>query len=109
MDSALLSKTDTGVWKIKKKTSMIMKLTKETLCMDKPSNTLNTDSSFDEPLSKLNLQCGSKDKSIQEVMEKVDLEKQDNTLNNTVDYNELATVEKSNQNQFQNPQQQQQP
>jgi hypothetical protein len=66
-----------------------MKLTKETPHMDKPSSTLNTDSSSDEPLSKPNLQCGIKNKSTQKVMEKVDSEKQqDNTLNDTVDYNQ---------------------
>jgi hypothetical protein len=52
---------------------------------------MNTDSSFDELLSKLNLQCGIKNKSTQEAMEKVDSEKQqDNTLNDTVDYNKLT-------------------
>jgi hypothetical protein len=47
-----LPKTDTSIWKIKKKTSMIIKLTKKTSCEVKPSSTLNTDSSFDELLSK---------------------------------------------------------
>jgi hypothetical protein len=71
---------------------MIMKLTKETLCKDKPSSTPNTGFSSDKPLSKPNLQRGIKDKSTQEVMEKVDLEKQqDNTLNDTIDYNEPTT------------------
>jgi hypothetical protein len=73
---------------------MIIKLTKETPREDKPSSTLNTDSSSDESLSKLNLQCRIKDKSTQETMEKVDSEKQDNILDNTVDYNESATVKK---------------
>jgi hypothetical protein len=73
---------------------MIMKLIKETSCEDKPSSTLNTDSSSDKSLSKLNLQYEIKDKSTQEAMEKVDLEKQDNTLDDTVDYNEPVTVEK---------------
>jgi hypothetical protein len=95
VDSTLLPKTDTSVWRIKKKTSTVMKLTKKTSCIDKPSSTLDTDSSFDELLSKPNLQCGIKDKSTQEAIEKVDLEKQqDNTLDDTVDYNEPATVEK---------------
>jgi hypothetical protein len=70
-----------------------MKLTKKTSRENKSNSTLNTDSSSDEPLSKSNLQCRIKDKSTQEVMEKVDLEKQqDNTLNDTVDYNESTTT-----------------
>jgi hypothetical protein len=68
---------------------MIIKLTKEIPHVDKPSSTLDTNSNSDKPLSKLNLQCRIKNKSTQEVMEKVDLEKQqDNTLNDTVHYNE---------------------
>jgi hypothetical protein len=35
-----------------------------------------------------------KDKSSNETMEKVDLEQQDNTLDDTIDYNESATVKK---------------
>jgi hypothetical protein len=53
-----------------------MKLTKKTSHEDKPNSTLNTDSSSDKPLSKLNLQCGIKNKSTQKAIEKVDLEKQ---------------------------------
>jgi hypothetical protein len=54
---------------------MIMKLTKETSHKDKASNTLDTDFSSNELLSKLNLQCEIKDKSTQKTIEKVDSEK----------------------------------
>jgi hypothetical protein len=70
-----------------------MKLIKETLHKDKSSSTLNTDSSSNEFVSKLNLQCEIKNKSTQKTMEKVDSEKQqDNTLNDTVDYNKLTAI-----------------
>jgi hypothetical protein len=104
--STSLLKIDMSIWKIKKKTSTIMKLTKEALCEDKPNSTPDTDSSSDKSLSKPNMQYGIKDKSTQETMEKVDSEKQqDNTLNDTVDYNEPATVEKPKSKPI--PQQQQ--
>jgi hypothetical protein len=57
---------------------MIMKLMKKILRKDKLSSTLDTNSSFNEFLSKLDLQCRIKDKSTQEVMEKAVLKNQDN-------------------------------
>jgi hypothetical protein len=71
-----------------------MKLTKKTLHRDKLNNTLNTDSSFDESLSKPDLQCGIKNKSIQEIMKKVALKNLDNTLDDTLEYNKSTTVKK---------------
>jgi hypothetical protein len=70
-----------------------MKLIKETLCENNPNSTLNTNSSSDKSLSKLNLQYRIKNRFTQEVMEKVDSEKQqDYTLNNTLDYNKSITT-----------------
>jgi hypothetical protein len=73
---------------------MIMKLMKETLYGDKHSSTPDTNFSYDESLSKLDLQCRIKDKFTQEIMEKVVLENQDNTLDDMIDYNKTATVKK---------------
>jgi hypothetical protein len=51
---------------------MNMKLTKKSPREDKPSNTLNTNSSSDKLLSKPNIQCRIKNKFTEEAMEKVD-------------------------------------